>query len=163
MSFIQNLSIKDIQTGTHIIPYRSDVLIQIVDPAYGFPTPKHNFSEIHQFEFLDIENELGDIGEFAMTDVQAKSIVEILESAYRHRANVFVHCHAGLCRSGAVAEVGLMLGFEDTGRYRLPNVLVKKKLMKALGWTYDAKDDFVPETTESGIIIASNTQMEYGS
>jgi predicted protein tyrosine phosphatase len=41
-----------------------------------------------------------------------------------------VHCVAGLCRSGAVTEVGVMMGFEDTHRYRNPNVFVKKMLMR---------------------------------
>ena len=51
--------------------------------------------------------------------------------------NVVVHCHAGVCRSGAVAEVGITMGFEDTGVFRAPNLMVKHKLMKALGMTYD--------------------------
>jgi predicted protein tyrosine phosphatase len=50
--------------------------------------------------------------------------------------NVVVHCMAGLCRSGAVAEVGVMMGFDDTERFRSPNLMVKHSLMRALGWTY---------------------------
>jgi hypothetical protein len=33
-----------------------------------------------------------------------------------------------------------MLGFEDTGRFRSPNLLVKHRMMKALGWTYDENE-----------------------
>jgi hypothetical protein len=47
---------------------------------------------------------------------------------------------AGLCRSGAVCEVGVMMGFDDTERFRSPNLLVKHKLMQALGWTYDENE-----------------------
>jgi hypothetical protein len=54
--------------------------------------------------------------------------------------NVVVHCFAGICRSGAVTEVGVMMGFEDTGRFRAPNLLVKHRMMRALGWTYDADE-----------------------
>jgi len=47
--------------------------------------------------------------------------------------NVVVHCHMGVCRSGAVAEVGVMMGFRDTEKFRIPNLMVKKKLMEQLG------------------------------
>ena len=50
--------------------------------------------------------------------------------------NVVVHCHAGVCRSGAVAEVGIAMGFQDTGVFRAPNLMVKHKLLNALGMTY---------------------------
>jgi hypothetical protein len=30
-----------------------------------------------------------------------------------------------------------MMGFDDTGRFRSPNLLVKHRMMKTLGWTYD--------------------------
>ena len=53
------------------------------------------------------------------------------------RSNVLVHCHAGICRSGAVVEVGSMIGFTPTERYRQPNLRVKRKMMKELGLTYD--------------------------
>jgi hypothetical protein len=54
--------------------------------------------------------------------------------------NVVVHCFAGICRSGAVCEVGVMMGFNDTERFRSPNLLVKHRMMKHLGWTYDERE-----------------------
>lgn len=45
-----------------------------------------------------------------------------------------VHCTAGICRSGAVTEVAEMLGFKYIGNHRQPNILVKKKLIKAAGF-----------------------------
>ena len=54
--------------------------------------------------------------------------------------DVVVHCHAGICRSGAVAEIGVMLGFDDAEAFRSPNLLVKHKMMKVLGWTYDSDE-----------------------
>lgn len=48
--------------------------------------------------------------------------------------NVIVHCHMGICRSGAVAAVGVMMGFNDVGSHRIPNLLVKHRMMAALGW-----------------------------
>ena len=47
--------------------------------------------------------------------------------------NVVVHCHMGVSRSGAVAEVGTIMGFRDVGKFRVPNLMVKKKLMEQLG------------------------------
>ena len=54
--------------------------------------------------------------------------------------NVVVHCHAGVCRSGAVCEIGVMMGFDDCEVFRSPNLLVKHKMMKVLGWTYDENE-----------------------
>lgn len=110
-----------------------NLLIQIVDPDMVFPIPKDSFLEVHQFKFLDIEDE----DEFAITQNQANFIVDILKHALENRMNVIVHCVAGVCRSGAVCEVGVMMGFDDTERYRQPNLLVKRKMMHSLGWTYD--------------------------
>lgn len=79
----------------------------------------------------------------------------MLQGALRHDIDVVVHCVAGICRSGAVCEVGVMMGFEDTGAFRNPNLLVKHNMMRSLGWTYDCDDESSHNgiTTESGIII----------
>ncbi len=53
--WIQNVSMSDIRQGFHIDPGFNSMLIQIVDPAMEFPTPMHKFKEVHQFEFLDVE------------------------------------------------------------------------------------------------------------
>ena len=82
------------------------MLIQIVDPAMEFPTPRHTFKEVHQFEFLDIEEDgltnngdgtWTDMGEFAITNEQANELVRLLQHAFEHRMDVIVHCHAGVC------------------------------------------------------------------
>ena len=52
-----------------------------------------------------------------------------------------VHCTAGICRSGAVVEIGSMLGFIPVEKYRQPNLRVKHYMMDVLGWTYDADID----------------------
>ena len=147
--WIQNISMKDVKQGYHIDPGINAMLIQIVDPATEFPTPKYQFRETHQFEFLDIErdgltnNGSGtwiDMSEFAITPAQAEELVHLLQHALDQRMNVVVHCHAGVCRSGAVAEVGVMMGFDDAEAFRSPNLLVKHRMMKALGWTYDENE-----------------------
>jgi hypothetical protein len=36
-----------------------------------------------------------------------------------------------------VAEVGVMLGFDDAEAFRSPNLLVKHRMLAALGWPHD--------------------------
>lgn len=134
--WIQNVALADIPKRHHIDAGENSMLIQIVDPCMEFPTPKHQFKEIHQFEFLDIEEEV----DFAITDEQAAQLVALLQRAFERRMNVVVHCHAGICRSGAVAEIGVMMGFQDAQAFRAPNLRVKHKMMQQLGWTYDADE-----------------------
>jgi len=155
MPYIMNVSMGAIQTGNHPHPEPGDELIQIVDPTSEFPTPKYGFGEVHQFKFLDTDDETGDMSEFAFTAEQAKEIAFILQDALLHGANVIVHCHAGLCRSGAVAEVGVMMGFEDAKHTRIPNVLVKRKLLEALGWSYSSEEVSPIDMTDSKNVIAA--------
>ena len=129
-SFIENASRFDVATGHHADAGVNSVLIQISDINAEHPTPKMTFKEVYQFRFEDIEEDT----EFAITGEQAKMIASLLRKAQESTMNVIVHCHAGLCRSGAVAERGVMLGFSPPDRVRLPNALVKKKIMKELGF-----------------------------
>lgn len=158
MPWIQNVALVDIPKGHHVAVGENSMLIQIVDPGMEFPTPKHRFKEVHQFEFLDIEEDgmtnlgdgkMTDMSEFAITQAQANELVKLLQHALDRRMDVVVHCHAGICRSGAVAEVGVMMGFNDAEAFRSPNLLVKHKMMRCLGWTYDAEE---PHTI-NGIVV----------
>ena len=162
--WIENVSLTDIKNGHHIDAGINSMLIQIVDPDMEFPTPKHQFRETYQFKFLDIESDGMsndgngtpiDMSWGMITDQQADKLVRLLKRAIEQRMNVVVHCHAGVCRSGAVAEVGVMMGFRDAEAFRSPNLLVKHKMMKVLGWTYDENESHTVNgyTTESGIII----------
>jgi predicted protein tyrosine phosphatase len=149
--WIQNVSMSDIRQGFHINPGINSMLIQIVDPAYEFPVPKYQFREVHQFEFLDAERDDRFPDEAKITDEQAKQLVDLLLKAYGQRMNVIVHCHAGVCRSGAVAEIGVMLGFDDSEAFRSPNLLVKHKMMKVLGWAYDEAEPRTINGVEWGL------------
>lgn len=163
--WIQNVALSDITKGFHINPGDNAMLIQIVDPCMEFPTPLYQFKEVHKFEFLDLEkDDLPSAEEFKITDAQAQQLVDLLLKAYGQRMNVIVHCVAGVCRSGAVCEIGVMLGFDDTEVFRSPNLLVKHKMMKCLGWTYDENE---PHTIngielESGLIIPKTCQERDG-
>ena len=136
--WIQNVAFADIPKANHHNAGENSMLIQIVDPAMSFPVSLHKFKETHQFEFLDIEKNDPCINEeWRCSDAQAAELVRLLQHAILNKMNVVVHCVAGVCRSGAVCEVGVMLGFNDTEVFRSPNLLVKHKMMKVLGWTYD--------------------------
>ena len=134
MHFIQNCAAQDISSGLHYqSPGWKSMLIQIADPPGDFPKPKHDFLEVHQFEFLDIEAADYSFDEvWRFSDEQAKEIVMLLRRALAEDMNVIVHCFAGVSRSGAVCEIGVSMGFSDTGEYRCPNRLVMHKMRQAI-------------------------------
>lgn len=156
MPWIENVSLGDIPKGRHHNAGENSMLIQIVDPDMEFPVPMHKFKETHKFKFLDIEVNDYTIDEtFRCSDEQAAELVRLLQHALEKRMNVVVHCHAGVCRSGAVAEVGVIMGFDDTEAFRSPNLLVKHKMMKVLGLTYDENEPHTINgiTTDWGFIL----------
>lgn len=138
--WIENVSRDDIKNGWHSDLGPNCILIQIGDPGSEFPVPKHTFLNSFRFEFLDAEDSDDFPDETKISDDQAHDLVSILDMAMKQGFNVIVHCHAGICRSGAVVEVGTMMGFTATERYRQPNLRVKHKMMKVLGLTYDADE-----------------------
>ena len=168
MPWIENIPLENVAKGQHHDCGANSMLIQISDHDMAFPMPKHAFKEVHQFTFLDIEEDgmtntgdgkTIDLSEFAITDQQAKELVALLQHAFENRMNVVVHCHAGICRSGAVCEVGVMMGFGDCERFRAPNLLVKHKMMRVLGWTYDSEEksyDVHGSVNEWGFITPNN-------
>lgn len=137
MPWIENVAAEDVIKGFHHNAGENSMLISIRDPATFPPVPKHSFKEIYCFEFLDLEDDDDVVYEEAkITQEDATILVKLLQRALDNRMNVVVHCFAGVCRSGAVAEVGVMMGFDDVGRWRAPNLRVKRMMMKELGWTY---------------------------
>lgn len=163
--WIQNVALSDIKKGFHINPGDNAMLIQIVDCGMEFPEPLYKFKQVHKFEFLDLEKDDECLEEeMKISDNQARDLVILLDYARTNRMNVIVHCVAGVCRSGAVCEVGVAMGFDDTEAFRSPNLLVKHKMMKALGWTYDENE---PHTIngielESGLIIPKRNPEQLG-
>jgi len=156
MPWIQNVALSDIKKGFHIDPGINSMLIQICDPPGDFPTPLYKFKEVHQFQFLDIEEKDYALDEaMRCSHEQAAELVRLLQHALENHMNVIVHCHAGVCRSGAVCEIGVMMGFKDTEAFRSPNLLVKHRMMKHLGWTYDENEPHTinGEVTSWGFVI----------
>ena len=135
--WIENVSRDGVRHGIHYDAGPNAMLIQISDPAAEPPIPNNSFKEVHQFYFLDVEDATS-FPDCEIQDWQAEALVELLQHALDKHMNVLVHCHAGICRSGAVVEVAKMMGFTPTDNFiRIPNLLVKHKMMKVLGWTYD--------------------------
>lgn len=133
--WIQNVSLESIIKGRHHLDDKT-ILIQIQDIGtweFAKPLHKDKFIEIHQFDFQDTEKDVEEAG--PIQDEQAKAIADILLRAKETDKNIVVHCHAGICRSGAVVECGVMMGFMEPVNLRIPNVLVKQKIMKHLGLT----------------------------
>jgi predicted protein tyrosine phosphatase len=136
--FIENVSKQDVALGWHMDAGPNAMLIRIQDPAtfFGKIARAEMFKEVHEFEFLDAEDEDGFEDECKIQDEQAAELVRLLKHAQENHMNVVVHCHAGICRSGAVVEVASMMGFTPADRLRIPNMRVKHKMMQVLGWTY---------------------------
>ncbi len=158
--WIQNVSLSDVKKGHHVAVKENSMLIQIVDPAMEFPTPAQKFREVHQFEFLDLEKTDDTINDdWKISDAQAAELVRLLQHALDNKMDVVVHCVAGVCRSGAVCEIGVMMGFRDTEVFRSPNLMVKHKMMKVLGWTYDENEPHTINgvTLPSGIVVPPKT------
>ena len=152
--FIENVSKQDVALGFHMDAGPNAMLIRIQDPAtfFGRIARADMFKEVHEFEFLDAEDSDGFEDEVKISDEQAAELVRLLQHAKENHMNVVVHCHAGICRSGAVVEVATMLGFTPTDKYRQPNLRVKHKMMKVLGLTYDSDE----KTSSTGGYISND-------
>lgn len=147
-STIENISAVDFRNGYHTASGDNTIAIQITDPCGWIARPKAKFAEIHNFDFLDIDNPYdASFGEFAITEKQAGEICDILIRALNNNMNIVVHCTPDNCRSSAVTEVGSIMGFKPINNRRIPNVLVKKLMMGYLGLTYDASDIYFSADT----------------
>lgn len=141
MPWIENVSKNDVANAHHFDPGPNSMLICINDPATEPTIPKFPFAIVQFFEFLDVEDSDTWCPEEAkISDEQAEQLVHLLQHALHWNMNVIVHCHAGICRSGAVVEVATMMGFQDTDKWRSPNLRVKHKMMKVLGLSFDPSE-----------------------
>lgn len=138
MQFIQNVSKDAVRQGHHFDPGFNSLLICINDPGSKWVVPRFPFLQIERFEFLDVEDvDTWCDPELMPQPEHAKRLVEVLQRALQNHQNVVVHCTAGICRSGAVVEVGTMMGFDDTETWRSPNLRLKHLMMQELGLSFD--------------------------
>lgn len=129
--FIINVSMREVMDGiTFNCDFNNTILIQIVDPNMEFPTPKNKYLQIYKFKFFDDNGE--NVG-LSISENQIDEIFNILNDCLSKKINIIVHCVAGICRSGAITEIGTIIGFKDLKRYnRLPNVHIKNLFMRKL-------------------------------
>lgn len=138
MPKIVNLSMSDVVQGR--FPDWCDqntILVQIQDvdhaPTARFANVKKRgrFVRVVQMRFDDVDNYT--VKYYTpISDDQAKQLADIIKLAKDANLNIAVHCHAGLCRSGAVVEAAVRYGFDDPKKDRFPNKLVLQKLTQLL-------------------------------
>lgn len=136
MAWIVNVPKIAVETGQYdsrIPNVSQSILIRILDPSAQFSSPVGEFKEVHKFRFFDTNLDSDPDG---ISEADADEIASILTEALQSNTNVVVHCTAGRCRSGAIVEVGTIMGFEDLELYRQPNIVVKSRLLKSLGLSY---------------------------
>lgn len=128
---------------------KKTTLIMIGDPGYEFRLPTvvpdygfiatfsdgprtkvEDWGSVHQFEFLDVEEDSHD----SINPDQAKELFDAIKQAEEAGRHIVVHCFAGVARSGAVVEFATTkLSFvEDESIYRGPNERVLKMLTDCL-------------------------------
>ncbi len=137
MPYVTNLSMQDVTQGRFPEWCNTNtVLIQIQDvddsPFARFANVKKRsrFVEVYQFRFDDLDSE----SFTSLSDEQAETLVEIIKCCYEQDVNIAVHCHAGLCRSGAIKTLCVRYGFEDIDNAEaFPNLLVMRKVGVLLG------------------------------
>ena len=132
MPWIINVCRDDVKRGKHPISDQC-MLIQIADPPGDFPEPKHQFTEVHQFQFLDVEEDTEVLDEeMRCSWEQAMHLDILLFRAIREGLDVVVHCYMGQNRSGAVAAIGEELGFDYVGAGRGTNNCVYGRMSKSI-------------------------------
>jgi len=152
-----------------------DWLISIADKDAFNARPKAKFDRILFLNFQDIElTSAGGVetdkaraflaSNGAITEAQAEQIAEFIKEARDKRKNVWVNCHAGMCRSGAVVRLLTELGWSDE-RYkgqpdRVPNLLVYNRVKKHFPELHQAWDYSVATTHPSLLKIGDMVGRE---
>ena len=136
MLLTANLSLD--RVGAHPWPEngRPNYLVSCV---YTPSNLKWRYDKHYQTEFLDVKEEDAEWYDpdaqrvfTSCTYKQAREIAAFIKQAQKERANVFVNCHAGISRSGAVVDILTKLGWHDMSfpwqRIRHPNPVAWNRL-----------------------------------
>lgn len=123
MPFTANFPRKVVETRFPFEVGFQDWLFSIIDPTRA-PVKVHSeFDQVFTWSFADVE--FGETN--AMRPDQAQRMAHLIREAKQLNKNVWVHCTAGICRSGAVVEVLGHLGWtvvNDFSPARVPNAHV---------------------------------------
>lgn len=146
--YVHNVDYLSFKEGWFVnTPKNKTILISICDADKKFHVPKgsqmDDWAGAWCFHFDDIGPELNGVDDcYAMTETQGQSLVCILNDAVHNKWNVVVHCTAGLCRSGAVAEFLIRhFGYHEVNPVRLPNIHVLNTLERIAG-KQQTEDDY---------------------
>lgn len=134
---IETCGIGHIHTGYHNYWGFDTWLIRIYDtyPIYKAYPPRKEFEKIFEFTFDDLDPEFltgKEIRQYKIFNKNhATKILKILELAKESKKNIVIHCVAGICRSGAIAEVAEELfDFNYKEKDRFPNTYIKDLLLE---------------------------------
>ena len=133
MRFTANFPREVIETGFPMEPIsENDWLISIIDPGDPQIKPANKFNRVFSFEFDDCDPfPFCNCNEQPMQEWQAMEMARIIREASHLNKNLWVHCTAGICRSGAVVEILKLLGWRSVNEFspkRLPNIHVFRSL-----------------------------------
>ena len=125
-----------------------DWLISITDSNGDDAKPEMNFAKVLFMHFNDTTK----VGKGEITKHQALEIATFIKEARALQKNIWVNCHAGICRSGAVVSLLVDLGWEYANSTyspgRIPNCLVYDEVRKhfpELKQSWDRQELIVPE------------------
>lgn len=120
MMLTANFPRKVIETRFPFEVGPQDWLISIIDVGCQPAQVRSPFDRVWTWCFADVQvHERG-----AMTPEQAQKMANVIHHAKAMQKNVWVHCTAGMCRSGAVVEVLNLLGWSIVDGFspeRVPN------------------------------------------
>jgi hypothetical protein len=138
----------------------NDWLISIANKDAFNAYPKKKFDKVLFLNFNDVDLTTRGSGETpkavsvlaglgAITEAQAEQIAEFIKEARDLKKNVWVNCHAGHCRSGAIVRLLIELGWEEqqypAQPVRIPNMLVYRRVRKhfiELSQSWDEEDEW---------------------
>lgn len=122
------------KVGVRYFPFplsEDDWLISITDEDGADATIAYPFDKVLFMQFHDTQEETN-YG--AITAEKATEIANFIKRARELKKNVWVNCHAGICRSGAIVCLLGDLGWEIVNHAespgRIPNHLVYTKIRK---------------------------------
>lgn len=108
-----------------------DWLISITDFDGEDAKVQQYFPRVLFMKFDDVSDKKNRKG---ISNEHAREIAQFILEAREQQKNVWVNCHAGICRSGAVVSLLIDLGWEyrdsATSPGRIPNHLVYDKVRK---------------------------------
>lgn len=111
-------------------------LISITDTNKQPANITANFKKVFRFSFDDIISLREETFGFKrISKEQAEEIANILIQAKTNCVPLWVHCEAGICRSGAVVEAAISIGFvpdDEISEERCPNKFVLKAIQNFL-------------------------------